>query len=149
MVSFVTCFVQMSPGFSVPGCLNNLMTLFRILSWTHNCPVARWRTLPIPVRLQMPMAALKSVLICTTIFAPKSSAKLCSPKASLAPFTMPCSSASPEDNARVFWVVAQCLTRCEPYKRHPPEVLLRVSRQPAKSVSTKAVMAPSHCQGNR
>merc|ERR1712122_205550 len=52
------------------------------------------------------------------------------------PLTMPPSSASPELRVMIFCVEAQCLTRWVPRRMHPPDVLLRVRVQPAKSVST-------------
>ena len=97
-----TCLVQMSPGLSAPGCLNSRIDLFLIFSCTQSCPVARCLTFPIPVRVHIPIAALESVLICTGASIPISAAKLCCPSASLAPFTTPYSSASPDESASVF-----------------------------------------------
>ena len=43
---------------------------------------------------------------------PKSLLTLHTPSPSAAPFTIPASSASAEESVTVFWVTAQCLTRC-------------------------------------
>ena len=49
-------------------------------------------------------------------------------------------SASPELSEIEAWVEDQDFTRCVPSMRHPPEVLFLVLRQPAQSVSEKALM---------
>ena len=72
----------------------------------------------------------------SSVVHPKSVARLRSPRPSAEPFTMPASSASAELNVKTRCVDDQCLTRWQPLKAQPPEVLLRVLAQPAKSVST-------------
>eukprot|EP00969_Alexandrium_andersonii_P099741 4399920-Alexandrium_andersonii.AAC.1 len=58
------------------------------------------------------------------------------PRPSAAPLTIPASSASPELKAMVFCVDDQCLMACILLIHTPPLVDRRVSRHPAKSVST-------------
>eukprot|EP00969_Alexandrium_andersonii_P359326 15452933-Alexandrium_andersonii.AAC.1 len=63
---------------------------------------------------------------------------------------MPASSASPELNAMVFWVVDQCLMAHEPRTHAPPHVERRVCKRPAKSASTYTRRgAPSSRHGKR
>eukprot|EP00969_Alexandrium_andersonii_P054076 2380292-Alexandrium_andersonii.AAC.1 len=60
MASPFTALVSMSAGLSVPGHLMSSKSPARTRSWTHNWPTARWRTRPMPVRRQIPIAALLS-----------------------------------------------------------------------------------------
>ena len=107
--------------------------------------VAHRRTLPMPVRLQIPIAADESVKTFSAEVHPKSAARLRKPRPSVEPFTIPVSSASAELNVTTRWVELQCLTMWLPRKAHPPEVISRVVPQPAKSVSTYTDSVLSSC----
>ena len=67
---------------------------------------------------------------------PKSDATDLSPIELDEPRVIPPSSASALDSVTVVWVIDQWRIRWEPRIAAPPEVLLRVDRHPAKSVST-------------
>ena len=56
-----TCFVSMSAGLSAPRTFTSLKSPFRMRSCIQRSAVARCLTLPRPLRLQMPMAAVASV----------------------------------------------------------------------------------------
>eukprot|EP00969_Alexandrium_andersonii_P139157 6154119-Alexandrium_andersonii.AAC.1 len=62
-----------------------------------------------PVRRQIPTAALLSAQTSRAAVKPRSWAMATRPSPSAAPLTMPASSASSELRAMVFWVVGQCL----------------------------------------
>ena len=98
-----------------------------------------------PLRLQMSRAADESACASTVRPRPKSSANICNPRPSLAPFTTPASPASPELSVTAFWVLAQCLMRWLPRRAQPPEVLLRVAAQPAQSVSANTARPARPC----
>ena len=78
-------FVIRSAGFSVPNTLYKRHALERTRSCTHSCATARWRTLPIPVRLQMPIAAELSACTSGCNSTPRARATVCMRKASLKP----------------------------------------------------------------
>eukprot|EP00969_Alexandrium_andersonii_P046802 2053742-Alexandrium_andersonii.AAC.1 len=78
-----------------------------------------------PVRRQIPMAALLSAQTSRGAEKPRSWAMAVRPNPSAAPSTMPASSASPELKAMVFSVVGQCLMACNPRAHTPPHVDLR------------------------
>ena len=113
-VLFTTCFVRRSPGFCNPGCLCNVKSPSRLRSCTHNWPTTRCRTRPMPVRRHMPIAADESANTFNPKSSPRSIATLCNPIPSADPFTIPASSASPNDKATTFWVEGQCLITCPP-----------------------------------
>eukprot|EP00974_Lingulodinium_polyedra_P027451 2653551-Lingulodinium_polyedra.AAC.1 len=92
----------MSAGLSAPKTFRRRKSPLRRRSCTQSCPTARCRTLPIPVRRQMPMAALLSAPTSSCKDSPRSAARLISPRPSAAPLTMPANSASPELRAMTF-----------------------------------------------
>ena len=130
--SLVTCFVNRSPEFWAPGCLNISKSSAWSRCWIHSWPTTRCLTFPSPSRRQMPMADDESAFRLRSHLVPRSVNTRCTPKPSHAPFRIPKSSASPLDKARVFWVVDQCLTRCHPNMAQPPDVDFRVATLPAK-----------------
>ena len=134
-----TYLVSMSLGFISPAIFSREKSLFRTLSCTQRSAVARWRILPNPRRRQMPMAAVASVLTLRVHPCPKSLAMACRPREMEEPLQIPVSSASPEERLTVLCVCDQCLITCEPLLLMPPDVDLRVCKQPAKSVSTSVV----------
>ena len=69
---------------------------------------------------------------------PKSRATEIRPRAVDVPRHIPTSSASPDDKVTVDCVWDQWRSKWPPRRTSPPEVDRRVSRQPAKSVSTEA-----------
>ena len=77
-----------SAGFSVPRTLNKRHALLRTRSCTQSWATARCLTLPIPLRLQIPIAALLSAWTSGLSATPRSRATLCKPKISLKPFTI-------------------------------------------------------------
>ena len=131
-----TYFVMMSAGVSAPKTFWRVICFERILSCTHKSVQSKWRILPRPFRLAMPIAAVASDQMFMETCQPRSRSKDCKPSAWAQPAAMPCSSASPLDNEIVLCVLDQCLTRQRPNCAVPPEVDRRVDAQPAKSVST-------------
>eukprot|EP00969_Alexandrium_andersonii_P010973 477648-Alexandrium_andersonii.AAC.1 len=96
----------------------------------------------------MPIAALLSAQTSREAANSTSWAMATKPRPSAAPSTMPASSASPELNAMVFCVVAQCLVAHRPRTHAPPHVERRARKHPAKSASTYTQRgAPSPCHG--
>ena len=110
-VSRGTCLVKMSAGFLVPNTLYSEKSPFRSLSCTHNWPVSRCLPLPVPALLHIPIAAEESACILRSVSRPRSAERLFKPRASVAPFTIPVSSASPELSVSTFCVEDQCLIR--------------------------------------
>ena len=139
-----TCLVSMSATFSEPRTFTNLKSLDLTRSCTHKSAVAKCLILPRPRRRHMHTAAVESVPIVMSHVRPRSFATEISPMDIDAPLVIPPNSASPEDNVTVLWVRLQCLMRCPPRRAAPPEVDLRVDKQPAKSVSTEAKMESPH-----
>ena len=85
----------------------------------------------------MAMAAEASENILKEYDRPRSAPILCNPLACAPPLHNPPNSASPLESASVGGVTLQCLIQCVPYIVRPPDVERRVTRQPAKFVSTK------------
>ena len=71
-VCLSTCLVSTSDGFMEPGTLTRLNSLSLSFSCTHRSAVARWRILPSPRRLQIPIAAVASARISRANSIPKS-----------------------------------------------------------------------------
>ena len=82
----------LAPGAAVQG----KDPLARNRSCTQSWLAARWRTLPIPLREQMPCAAVESAWRRNGMPRATSRATLRKSRPSLAPLTTPASSASPE-----------------------------------------------------
>eukprot|EP00969_Alexandrium_andersonii_P230944 10199118-Alexandrium_andersonii.AAC.1 len=86
-----------------------------------------------PVRWQIPIAALLSAQTSKAAENPRSWATADNPKPSAPPLATPASSASLELKAMVFCVVDQCLMARKPRMRTHPRVNRRASKRPAKS----------------
>ena len=86
---------------SVPGNLLERNSFFLMRSWIHKSAVAKCLTLPSPLLLAMPIAAVASVMTVTSSRIPKSAARDCKPKDCAAPLHIPVNSASAEDKATV------------------------------------------------
>ena len=98
------CFVAASAGLRLPATFCSVTVPSLIRSWIQSWPTARCRTRPIPLRLQMPMAAAESIRRERPARIPRSVAMAWVPRPSLAPCTAPPSSASAEESVRTFWV---------------------------------------------
>ena len=91
------------------------------------------------------MLAVESVQTLSLYFAPKSLSSDRIPIPAAVAVVTPTISASPEDNEIDGWVLLQDLRRCPPSIAQPPEVDLRVRRQPAQSVSENTSSVPVCC----
>ena len=132
-----TYFVKISAGLSVPNTLCRCTFLHLTCSCTQRSSTSRWRSLPSPRLLAIPIAAVASE--CRCIGFPKSISLHMdwNPMACWTPLVIPWSSDSPEDNDKVDWVVDQWRIQCRPCMMTPPEVDLLEVLHPAKSLSVK------------
>jgi hypothetical protein len=92
-------FVCMSPRFFSVGTFKMLISLERTRSWIQRQRVSRCRTLPVPKRAVMPLAAVLSVPTLALTVKPQSSKRFFVQSTRAAPLQTPYSSASPEDRA--------------------------------------------------
>ena len=127
--------VNASAVLSVPKIFSNSISPLRTFSWTHKSVQCKCQILPKLLRFANPIAAVASECSRGLSVHPMSAHRLCTPSACAMPEPIPESSASPDDEAIVVWVLLQCLTWQPAIMQQPPLVEHRVICYPAKSVS--------------